>query len=361
MGLRHFIPSAIILLVPLSLCSCAPWIITHQRPSSYEVGLSYFQKGDLVAAIQEWERVRPEDRHFGPSKKMMNAANGILSELVTLHLRLGSNLEKEGRLTEALREYRRATLLDPRRGDAKGKVKETLAILAPLVKYHLSLAKSYEEEGKLQEALTEYRLVQVFDPDDPEAQEKVIRLSDRIESEARAHYEAGLHLFRQTKYHLAEREMKLVLYIKPDHEGARRYLEAIEKFLQEERAGDKIALTLNLELKERRARLQELIIREDWIQARKEARSLLEIDPYDQEVKDQLSLAEARYREKVEAFFQRGIQYFLEERLDLAISMWRSVLTMDPNHLKAKEYLEKANLMREKIRHIREQRDGLAS
>jgi len=322
-----------------------------------------FQKGEILAAIQEWERVEAEHPHYQRAQEMIRVANSILTELVTVHLQYGSNLEKEGRLSEGLLEYQRALLLDPRRRDVEEKIQKVQEILVPLVKYHLDQAHGFEDAQRLQEALKEFRLVQVFDPNNQEAYENCVRLQERIESEAGQEYKAGLYHFQKRRYRSARNHMRTALLIMPHHAGAKCYLEAIERALQAEkkREGSRGEPLLSLGLKERRARLQELIVAGDWAQARKEAKCALEIDPYDMEAKRLLALSQTRCREKADYLFQQGIRHFQDEDLDSAISVWQQVLILDENHGKAKEYLEKANLMREKIRRIRQERFEPAS
>ncbi|MDH7499009.1 MAG: hypothetical protein QHH30_01320 [candidate division NC10 bacterium] len=345
------------------LLSCATRLSLRPTPSPYEVGLSIFQKGEILGAIQEWEKVEARHPHFQQAQEMISVANNILTELVTLHLQYGSNLEKEGRLSEALLEYQRALMLDSRRRDVEEKIQKVREILVPLMQYHLKRAQGLEAAGKLQQAWKEYRLLQVFDPNDQEVYQNSVRLQERIETEATQHYQAGLYHFQNRSYRSARHHMKAALLIQPDHAGAKCYLDAIERALQAERrrqeSGEDLAIRLGL--RERRARLQELLTAGDWVQARKEAKSVVEIDPYDMEAKRMLALSQARCKEKAEYLFQEGIRHFQNEDLDSAISVWQQVLILDEHHGKVKEYLEKAHLMREKIRRIRQERVGPAS
>ncbi len=311
----------------------------------------------------ELEKVEPSDPRYDQAQEMIKVANAILAELVTLHLEYGSTLEKAGRLTEALQEYRRAFLLDTRRADVEERIQKVQEIIEPLVNYHLGLARQFEENGQAQRALDELRLVLVFDPNHNEAYERYKNLQQTINWETARRYEVGLKDFRSRDYRSAREAMKAVLALQPDHEGAACYLEAIEKALQGEkrRADSKDEIRVNLRLEERRAGLDEAVAAGDWSLALKEAKSLSEIDPQDEKTRKLLALSEARCREKVDALFQRGIRSFQDEDLDSAISAWQQVLDLDANHDKAKEYLEKASLMREKIRRIRGQRSGPTS
>jgi len=349
------------LLVP-SLLSCTTLFAVRPGPSPYEEGLTNFQKGEVLAAIQDWEKVEPGHPRYEQTREMMKVANGILVELVTLHLQCGANLEKEGRLAEALKEYQRASMLDPRRKDIEGSIRNVQEVLAPLVEYHLDLAQEYEDSGRFQQALDEVRLVNVLDPDNVEARYRYVRLEDRIKLAAEDHYKTGLLYFQKKEYRSARRKMRAVLSLKPDHEGARGYLREMDKVLEgQKKAEARGESPFTLQLGERRARLKELKAKGDWVQLRSEAKSLLEIDPYDAEARDLLTVAEVRYRERVDLLFQEGIRSFQEEDLDLAISYWRQVLSLDANYEKAREYLEKASLMREKIRRIKGQRIEPAS
>ena len=355
--------SFLVLFILLSSgLSCTTRVAVHPVPSPYEEGLTNFQKGELLAAIEEWEKVEPGHPRYEQTREMIRVANSILIELVTLHLQCGANLEKEGRLGEALKEYQRASMLDPRRRDVEENIQKVEGILAPLVKCHLELAQEYESDGRFQQALVEIRLVAVLDPDNQEARERAIQLRERIESAAEDHYKVGLGYFQKKEYRSAQKEMRAVLSLEPVHEGARGYLKEIEKVLQGQKKAEGRGESLfSSQLRERRLRLKELQEKGDWIQVRKEAKSLLEIDPYDSETKDLLTIAEVHCHEEEDRLFQEGIRSFQEEDLDLAISYWRQVLSLDAGHEKAREYLEKASLMREKIRRIKGQGIGPAS
>jgi len=356
----RFLQWLFILLFCSLACATRPAIRPGSSP--YEEGLANFQKGELLGAIQEWEKVEPGHPRYEQTREMINVANGILFELVTLHLQCGGNLEKEGRLAEALKEYRRSLILDPRRKEGEDGIRRVQEILAPLVKYHLDLAQEYEGNGQFRQALDEIRLITVFDPDNVEARYRSVQLEARVESAAEDHYKAGLLYFQEKEYRSARREMAAVLSLKSDHEGARGYLIEIDQILQaQKKAETKSESPFSSQFRERRAKIMELRAKGDWVQVRKEAKSLLEIDPYDSEAKDLLKLAEVRCREKADLLFQEGIRSFQEEDLDLAISYWIQVLSLNANHEKAREYLEKASLMREKIRRIRGQRIEPAS
>lgn len=342
--------------------ACTTRVVARPAPSPYEEGLGNFQKGELLAAIQKWEKAEPGHPRYEQTREMIGVANNILFELVTLHLQCGGNLQKEGRIAEALKEYQRALMLDPRRKDIEDDIRKVQEILAPLVKYHLDLAQEYEGNGRFQQALDEIRLVTIFDPDNVEARYRSVQLEERIGSAAEDHYKTGLRYFQEREYRSAQREMASVVALKSDHEGARGYLREIDQVLQAQKKVEaRSESPFNSQLRERRARVMELKTKGDWVQVRKETKSLLEIDPYDSEAKDLLMLAEVRCRDRADLFFQEGIRSFQEENLDLAISYWMQVLSLDAGHEKAREYLGKASLMREKIRRIKGQRIEPAS
>ena len=158
--------------------------------------------------------------------------------------------------------------------------------------------------------------------------------------------------------------MMAALELKPDHAGAKSYLEAIERRLSDgegERVVSPNEPPATLRLKERRWRLQRLMGNGDWLEARREAKTLVELDPHDQEARRWLSLCRSRCQEKADYLFQQGIRHFQEEDLEAAIEAWRQVLLFEEDHRKAKEYLERASVMREKIRRIRQERTGTTS
>jgi len=352
--------SSLLLVFP----ACTPRLQPRPVSPLYEQGASLFQKGEILEAIKVWEKVGVNDPGHEQASLMISMANSILNELVSVHLQYGATLEKEGRLAEAWQEYHRAALLDTRREDAREKMKQVEQILSPLVGYHLRQGLDLELAGKIREALQEFRLVQTFDPDNEKARESIARLQERLDSQAETHYSAGVEHFRKGYLRRARTEMMAALELKPGHAGAKSYLEAIERRLSEGEGETGVSPNeppATLRLKERKWRLQRLMGNGDWLEARREARTLVELDPHDQEARRWLSLCRSRCQEKADYLFQQGIRHFQEEDLEAAIEAWRQVLLFEEDHRKAKEYLERASVMREKIRRIRQERMGTTS
>jgi tetratricopeptide (TPR) repeat protein len=82
-----------------------------------------------------------------------------------------------------------------------------------------------------------------------------------------------------------------------------------------------------------------------------QAVGLLErIDPSYEETGQMLSLARARMKSQAEAHYRNGVKHFINEDLELAIEDWKHALELNPDHPKARQDIENAERLLEKLK-----------
>lgn len=65
-----------------------------------------------------------------------------------------------------------------------------------------------------------------------------------------------------------------------------------------------------------------------------------------------LTLAHARMNARAEEFYRKGVKYFLNEDLELAIKSWKKALELNPDHPKARQDMENAVKLLDKWRRL---------
>lgn len=77
---------------------------------------------------------------------------------------------------------------------------------------------------------------------------------------------------------------------------------------------------------------------------------LSRIDPAYEDTGELLSLARARMRAEAETFYRNGVKHFINEDLESAIEDWQQALKLNPDHPKARQDIDNAQRLLEKLR-----------
>lgn len=95
-----------------------------------------------------------------------------------------------------------------------------------LAKTFIEKGQKYENDGDLVEALKQYELTLIVDPQNDTAVEKRRHIKKNIRISAQKHYQAGLKFRKKGKYLLAQKEFLTSLRLQPDHSKALNMLRA---------------------------------------------------------------------------------------------------------------------------------------
>jgi tetratricopeptide (TPR) repeat protein len=101
-----------------------------------------------------------------------------------------------------------------------GKAKEQ-----KLEQTYVKKGQELEQQGDLLEALKQYKLALTVNPENQEAFESRNKLVTKIRMVAEKHYQSGLKYRRQGKYNLARRQFLTAVKFWPDHQQAKKMLD----------------------------------------------------------------------------------------------------------------------------------------
>ncbi len=279
---------------------------------------------------------------------------------------------------------------------------------APVAKYappeeYLKKSSSLEQRGDIAAAIEELKIALTIDPSNDSAKEQLKRLSVIRDREAEKHYKAGLSL-KESDQSAARKEFLMALRIKPDYqivvdELKQQQLTMAESKLQsrttrrtgarkakgdeeedEEEVGggaDYLGVAISLyEHGEYQAAINELLKARSRYPRSAEISRYLNLSYYNLGVlyyqkKDYvnalgmfskvkrgseksdayLKKARAMLKNVADEYYKAGLKFYREQKLKDAIAQWNTVLEINPNHNKAKEYIQKSRKLLEALGH----------
>lgn len=263
---------------------------------------------------------------------------------------------------------------------------------------HIKKSSSLEQTGDIATAIEELKIALTIDPANSSAKEQLNRLSQIRDQEAERHYKAGLSL-KESDSSAAIKEFLTALRIKPDYpivvnelknqniaiaESKLRSRTIVRRDSVRGRGGEtreyeesdhpNIAISF-YESGEYQAAIDELLKakskdprnseiakylnlsyynlgvfyynKKDYMKAlnmfTKVKRGFGNTEPYVRKTRTML-------KNMADNFYRAGLKFFREQKLHEAIAKWNTVLEIDPNHHKAKEYIQRSKRLLEALK-----------
>lgn len=271
--------------------------------------------GDLERALDEYKIVLEYDPgNAAASDSLASVQAEILRRaesrmrsretavLVNQHFELGLRYYSNNEYILARAEWRNVLELDPENREAREYLERTVEKLDEQIAVHSERARRLEREGRFADALGEWNIVRLIDPNHMEATESAARISRRMEQINRSYrqttdrlrdielFDEAVRLFSEGRYEETRDRLGDLLRHKPDHEEARKLMRRVERRLE----------PLSDEEKELIRRLyiegMKHFTQNDYNAAIAEWRKILEIDPDNESVQKNIEEAETRLR-----------------------------------------------------------------
>ncbi|MFH1563344.1 MAG: PorV/PorQ family protein [Nitrospirota bacterium] len=177
-------------------------------------------------------------------------------------------------------------------------------------------------------------------------------LAKREQLQAQLAFNRGKEFFEAKQYKEAIIQFERVLTWVPQHSQTNSFLALARDEYQKEKV--KAEITLHLE------KGQNYLNNKEYLDAALEFRQVLILEPANSQALASLSTATENIRldirrfDRLNQYFNRGIEAYTNSRLVEAITAWRQVLEIDPNHKETLDYMKKAmaKLNEEINRHI---------
>ena len=152
-----------------------------------------------------------------------------------------------------------------------------------------------------------------------------------IEKDIKEHFEQGKKYFYNGQILKAHREFKNILLVSPGHKGARDFMSRIEVSVEEVEVAKDIANFFSLG--------EKYYKKGDLISARAMFEDIIALNTDHQGAKDYINRIEQRFGEVVNSIFARGVSYYEQANYSNALEEMKKVLSLNPEHQEAKEYI----------------------
>lgn len=352
----------------------------------YLLGYNLMKKDDYEGALKEIK----EALRFNPAHGSSTLALAVITErTVESHVAKGEAAFIKGDYTVAADEYNEALALDPANSRAlkgKGDTEEKLTVmhteaatkLEREIRDGLIAAENYMRDENYKEALTRYRYILAFDPQNPTALQGAAGAEGFIKNNTSKHIQMGDAFAITKKDNLAIKEYKTALSYAPDDTLAKsklseaqfrlasvinpflddaaeneknEYLDAAIKDYEEALTYDpenKTALEgkqravndLDVKFKERLANGKKFLLDRDYIKAAENLRMALRLRPDDVEAKEGLAKADEWLAKTISSKLKTADKSLSNGNYPDAAAAYAEVIEIDPKNLSAQEGLQ---------------------
>lgn len=291
---------------------------------------------ELQDALMRWRfllQLHPQDREAATRVAVLREQVKLLAET---HYRRGVSLFRKKQREDALREFLLALSYDPDHGDALDYVRNRLK--PPDWVYYTTVQgdtmkgvalKAYQDEQKDFLAAAYNNLAR----DAPLSPGTVLRLPilepdlRRPSMNVAEVLEKAKGLLEQEQFDLAIAEADSVLVYDSSNAAARDILNAA--YYRQAKA---------------------LAAQNKPVEALAMFRN---VEPGYQDARELVDTLQAGLKDQAEEHYKKGIQLFIDEKLDEAIAEWEETLRIDLDHPKAAQDLENARELRERLQQLR--------
>ncbi len=347
----------------------------------YLQAVDYYDKGDIDRAAEIFESiilVRPD--HFG-SKNYLKKINAYYLKQAEQHYFAGLGFYSQHKLDQAEAEFRKALEISPGYEDASNylsRISQERQQSRNRIATLLEQANQKESRGAWKSALGLYEEVLRIRPDHSLALARTADLKRKLESYANRYYRRGVSAYNAGNFAKARQHFQTALSMQPSHAGARRYLQRIASTTTDKTAtfieqaqkyyeqgnwtqaatmADS-ALAVNPESAEAlsiKTQINDMMQVEKLLDTAKDSYSsgkyleamqlldqILENDKNNLVARELLQDCQQKLYDRVDDYFNRGIELYTEEKYAEAIRMWDIVLRINPYHKGALDYKKRA-------------------
>lgn len=294
----------------------------------FRQGMDFYQRGKLRETIAVWNEVLKADPSHELASRYLEAAQVELDKLVEEHYQKAQEYYNEGRWAEAINEWNAVSRLRPE--DAW--VREKIESIKKTMDEHFNLGMTHYEQGNYAQAIKEWQRVLEWDAHYYRATENIEKASLKIkEMEAASreriigeYFEKGLEYYKAGDYLEAVKEWRRTLDIDPQQKEALHHI--------------------NLVVKEYFETGMEMYHNNKFTEAIEEWKKALSVNPDYDQARSMIKIAEKVIEEKIDKFCNQGIQNYNEGNYIEAAEIWEKVLEVAPEHLNIKQLCVEARL-----------------
>ncbi|HVM32818.1 MAG TPA: tetratricopeptide repeat protein [bacterium] len=323
------------------------------------LGYSYYNLGqfpDAIAAYQKSIQLNPGDSEtyfnlavayndnglydeaasafaqaFKIDPKDSNAAVGqaqATEAAINAHLQKGSNLSLNGQTSEAIAEWQKVLAYAPDNKQAQGLIADAQSKLAVDVEKHYEAGQAAYRNGKSMTALNEWNSALKMDPTNAKVQAALNKLKVKNSEKVAALLSDGDELYAEKDYAGALDKYRQAAQVNPDSAAVKKALkklkttqgDAFDNYYTDGKAREK---------------------KGDFKKAIADYETASSIDPSNADVKQKLFAARKNLSNRINQLLDEGSALMDKGDKDQASQKFQQVLALDPENVKANDYITK--------------------
>jgi tetratricopeptide (TPR) repeat protein len=301
----------------------------------YNDGERFYKEGNLLKAKENFEKALEANANNSKIKNRLAEVNSGIFEKVNAAKSLGKDNFIKGNYDIALAKFTEILTFDPENDEIQDFHRDTTVIQG-----HIVSAKESMGKGLYGEAIDSYNEVLKLNAGD----RTVVQLKNEAAAKGKRQeskwFNDGVSLFEKGDLIKAEKQFSRVLSINPNHSEAKNNLSKVTAAI-DKKAGSNYKTGLAY------------YDRKDWKSAISSFNKVLEYKSKYKNTSILLSKARKEYaiqtsgvreknKKKVDSYLHEGIALYKQDKLQDAIDVWTKILRIDPNHAKAKKYINRA-------------------
>jgi tetratricopeptide (TPR) repeat protein len=296
----------------------------------YRRGVQAFEDGNYEEANRAFENILLVRKSHPEAENYLARLAEFRRKQAEEDFLKGLGYYSQGNYQKARHAFEATLRLEPEHAEAQRYLEKTQAELElqkGRIEGMIARAQSFERRQQYLNAYKVYREVLSLDPNHETARRQIQALQTNLDTFVQQKVQAGASAFQRGDLERAEREFQAVLATSPNHREALSYRQRIQEQV--------------------RANLEELMRSGSrWLEAREWAKAadaferVLAMDPSNK-------LASSKRNEALSVLglkgqFERGEEHFRRGEFVLAMEMFDKVLSRDPENSRARKYLDDA-------------------
>jgi tetratricopeptide (TPR) repeat protein len=323
-----------LIIVTLYGCGATYQYLQERRDRNYEEGVKNYKQKKYKEARDNFDTVVSTDPGYKNAMQYLKKTEAILKQKekdsnksLADHYSKAMKYKKAKKYEDALIVFLKINELDPSYKDNEDQIEFCRGKLAGKYKATVGNAENLYKKSKYRESYTLCLKAKLYNPKGPEADKLMSKIQDHFDEATEKKRKIATEYYEKKDYRSAKDELVSLLKINPwDQEGIKMLQDCNRKIAVDDEYNSAVKDYIRQKHFQALARFYEIS---------KKEKGYKDADRYIEDINSILSRS-------IPEFYNRGVQYYENGKYKEAINSWNMVLTIDPNHEKAREYKKRA-------------------
>ncbi len=366
--------------VQIALNAIEPQIVEH-TDRWFQNGQQYYERGDYKTAWEIFDSIRlVRPTHAGAIEYIQKIETDVQEKAQSFYF-AGLGYYTQKKYTEAEEQFRKALSLNPELPEAHEyiqRIQQERKRNQQAIEKFLIEAQRRKDANDWVKAQQAYRQILELEPEHDYAKRQEQEMQGRVTLYVNQQYSRAEAAIASGDRNTARRILRAILEIRPNHTGARRYLDDLQiaavdkgqyflelsRFSFSEKQWDTVLSSIDSLVRYNPESTEAPLLRRRtyanlpverlvqigrsgylsgrYLEALEALNEAIKKDPGRSDIHDLRSQCERSISRQVDEFFNRGLKYYTEEKYRAAVIEWERALRLNPEHRGSIEYKRRA-------------------